>query len=224
MKKIFLIVSLALVALSSCKSLKEEWDPVFTFKDKDPGAAKLYTEADLKEFGFPGTWTTIGDLKALYKSGGIELGGNYWIKGQVISTDITSNIYRELYIQDQTGGIDVKLGKSSLYSEYKLGQWVYVKCSGLTLGAYNGMPQLGMEPDNTSTNEYETSYIDVQAIIDQHVWKGAYDTPLQPIVVSEADLKTALAKGYTGELWGKLVTVPGLKYDKQMSECLDNWK
>ncbi|MBO7643723.1 MAG: hypothetical protein J6S62_02020, partial [Bacteroidales bacterium] len=98
----------------------------------------------------------------------------------------------------------------------KLGQWVYVKCSGLTLGAYNGMPQLGMEPDNTSTNEYETSYIDVQAIIDQHVWKGAYDTPLQPIVVSEADLKTALAKGYTGELWGKLVTVPGLKYDKQI--------
>ena len=216
MKKIFLIVSLALVALSSCKSLKEEWDPVFTFGQKDPGAAKLYTEADLAGFGFPGTWTTIGDLKSLYKSGGVELGGNYWIKGQVISTDITGNIYRELYIQDQTGGIDVKLGKSSLYSEYKLGQWVYVKCSGLTLGAYNGMPQLGMEPDNTSTNEYETSYIDVQAIIDQHVWKGAYDTPLQPIVVSEADLTTALAKGYTGELWGKLVTVPGLKYDKQI--------
>ena len=216
MKKIFLIVSVAIVALSSCKSLKEEWDPVFTFGQKDPGAAKLYTEADLSQFGFPGTWTTIGDLKALYKSGGVELGGNYWIKGQVISTDITGNIYRELYIQDQTGGIDVKLGKSSLYSEYRLGQWVYVKCSGLTLGAYNGMPQLGMEPDNTSTNEYETSYIDVQAIIDQHVWKGAHDTPLQPIVVSEADLKNALAKGYTGEFWGKLVTVPGLKYDQQI--------
>ena len=216
MKKIFLIVSVAIVALSSCKSLKEEWDPVFTFGQKDPGAAKLYTESDLSQFGFPGTWTTIGDLKALYKSGGVELGGNYWIKGQVISTDITGNIYRELYIQDQTGGIDVKLGKSSLYSEYRLGQWVYVKCSGLTLGAYNGMPQLGMEPDNTSTNEYETSYIDVQAIIDQHVWKGAYDTPLQPIVVSETDLKNALAKGYTGELWGKLVTVPGLKYDQQI--------
>ena len=216
MKKIFLIVTLALVALSSCKSLKEEWDPVFTFGAKDPGAAKLYTEADLNEFGFGGTWTSISDLKALYKSGGVELGGNYWIKGQVISTDITGNIYRELYIQDQTGGIDVKLGKSSLYSEYRLGQWVYVKCSGLTLGAYNGMPQLGMEPDNTSTNEYETSYIDVQAIIDQHVWKGAYDTPLQPVAVSEDDLKTALAKGYTGELWGKLVTVPGLKYDQQI--------
>ena len=216
MKKIFIIVSLALVALSSCRSLKEEWDPVFTFSDKDPGAAKLYNESDLSAFGFAGTWTTISELKALYKSGGVELGGNYWIKGQVISTDITGNIYRELYIQDQTGGIDVKIGKSSLYSEYKLGQWVYVKCSGLTLGAYNGMPQLGMEPDNTSTNEYETSYIDVQAIIDQHVWKGAYDTPLAPVVVSEADLKTALTKGYTGELWGKLVTVPGLKYDKQI--------
>ena len=216
MKKIFIVLSLALVALSSCRELKEEWDPVFTLKNEDPGAAKLYTEADLKDFGFDGTWTTIHDLKTLYKSGGVYLGGNYWIKGQVISTDITGNIYRELYIQDQTGGIDVKLGKSSLYSEYKLGQWVYVMASGLTLGAYNGMPQLGMEADNTSTNEYETSYIDVQAIIDQHVWKGAYDTPLAPKVVSEADLTDALAKGYTGELWGKLVTVPGLKYDKQI--------
>lgn len=216
MKKIFLILSLALAALSSCRELKEEWDPVFTFKDQDPGAARLYSEADLKEFGFDGAWTTIHDLKTLYKGGGVYLGGNYWIKGQVISTDITGNIYRELYIQDETGGIDVKLGKSSLYSEYKLGQWVYVKASGLTLGAYNGMPQLGMEPDNTSTNEYETSYIDVQAIIDQHVWKGAYDTPLAPKVVTEADLADALAKGYTGELWGKLVTVPGLKYDQQI--------
>ena len=216
MKKIFIVLSLALVALSSCRELKEEWDPVFTLKNEDPGAAKLYTETDLKDFGFDGTWTTIHDLKTLYKSGGVYLGGNYWIKGQVISTDITGNIYRELYIQDQTGGIDVKLGKSSLYSEYKLGQWVYVMASGLTLGAYNGMPQLGMEADNTSTNEYETSYIDVQAIIDQHVWKGAYDTPLAPKVVSEADLTDALAKGYTGELWGKLVTVPGLKYDKQI--------
>ena len=216
MKKIFIVLSLALVALSSCRELKEEWDPVFTFGVNDPGAAKLYAEADLKDFGFEGTWTTIHELKGLYKSGGVYLGGNYWIKGQVISTDITGNIYRELYIQDQTGGIDVKLGKSSLYSEYRLGQWVYVKCSGLTLGAYNGMPQLGMEPDNTSTNEYETSYIDVQAIIDQHVWKGAYDTPLEPVRVSEADITNALALGYTGELWGKLVTVPGLKYDKQI--------
>ena len=212
MKKIF-IALLALAAAVSCQSLIEEWQPVTGGPD-EPGGFKIYTESELPGFG--GTFTSIKDLKAMYKSGGISVSGNVWIKGQVISTDITGNIYRELYIQDNTGGIDVKIGKSSLYGEFALGQWVYVYCDNLQLGAYNDMPQLGLEADNTSTNEYETSYIDVQAIIDQHVFKGAYDTPVAPTVVTEADVKAALTAGYTGELWGKLVTIQNMVYGNEI--------
>ncbi|MBR3074231.1 MAG: hypothetical protein IKH11_00550, partial [Bacteroidales bacterium] len=172
MKKIVILLSVAFVALSSCKTVKEEWDPVFTFGKNQPAPEKLYNESELKDFGFGGTWSSISELKAMYKGGGLEINSNIWIKGQVISSDVSGNVYREIYIQDETGGIDLKLGKSSLYSEYRLGQWLYVNCLGLTLGAYNGMPQLGLEADSTSTNEYETSYIDLQAIIDQHVFKG----------------------------------------------------
>lgn len=216
MKKILLAFSVALVALSSCRSLKEEWDPVFTFGSNEPGEQHLYSESELSEFGFGGSFASIRELKSAYKSGGVQLSGNLWIRGQVISSDVSGNLYRELYIQDETGGIDLKLGKSSLYSDYRLGQWLYVYCDGLTLGAYNGMPQLGMEPDNTSTNEYETSYIDVQAIIDQHVFRGAYAEPLSPVVVSESDIQAAISAGYTGELWGKIVTVPGLVYGNEI--------
>lgn len=216
MKKILLAFSVALVALSSCRSLKEEWDPVFTFGSNEPGEQHLYSESELSEFGFGGSFASIRELKSAYKSGGVQLSGNLWIRGQVISSDVSGNVYRELYIQDETGGIDLKLGKNSLYSEYRLGQWLYVYCDGLTLGAYNGMPQLGMEPDNTSTNEYETSYIDVQAIIDQHVFRGAYAEPLSPVVVSESDIQAAISAGYTGELWGKIVTVPGLVYGNEI--------
>ena len=214
MKKIVFILSVALVALSSCQSLKEEWDPVFTFGPNNPPAYKPVTESDLP--GFSGTFTTIKALKDLYKGGGIEISGNVWIKGQVISSDLTGNIYRELYIQDETGGIDVKIGKSSLYSEYKLGQWIYVYCDGLTLGAYNGMPQLGIAPDNTSANEYETSYLDDNAIIGMHVFRGETAEPLAPVEVSENDLKAAISAGFSGELWGKYVSLKGLKYGKQV--------
>ncbi|MBO4672001.1 MAG: hypothetical protein J5640_09230 [Bacteroidales bacterium] len=216
MKKLIIALSVALVALSSCRSLKEEWDPVFTFGANEPAAEKLFSEADLKDLGFPGTFTSIKDLKAMYKDGGVAIKTNTWIKGQVISSDVNGNIYRELYIQDETGGIDVKIGKSSLYSEFTLGQWVYVNCSNLTLGAYNGMPQLGLEADSTSTNEYETSYIDVQAIINEHVFKGAKADPVAPVAVDEAQLKAAISAGYTGELWGKLVTIKGLLYGKKI--------
>ena len=216
MRKIYAALAATLVLASSCRSFIEEWQPVFTVSYANPDHAKVYTQNDIAEFGFPGTFTSIHDLKTLYKNSPLEINSNIWIRGQVISTDVTGNIYREIYIQDETGGIDVKIGKSSLYSEYKLGQWLYVNCLGLTLGAYNGMPQLGMEADNTSTNEYETSYIDVQEIIDQHIFKGPEAPAVQPLVATENDIKTAISKGFTGELWGKLVTVPGLLYKKEI--------
>ena len=219
MKKLLIALAAAL-ALVSCQSLKEEWQPVFAFGDNEPASFVPVMEQDLmSRFGFT-EFTTIKDLKALYKSPGVEIRGNIWIKGQVTSSDRTGNIYRELYIQDETGGIDVKLGKSSLYSEYKVGQWVYVRCGGLTLGSYNGMPQLGMEPDRTSTNEYETSYIDVQAIINEHVFKGIYAAQIVPTVATEADIKAACTRGYQHELWGKLVTIKGLRYGNEIFALL----
>ena len=74
------------------------------------------------------------------------------------------------------------------------------------------MPQLGMEADQTSTNEYETSYIDVQAIIDGHVFKGQYGEPVAPVVATAAEIDASIEAGFNGDLWGKLVTVKGLTY------------
>ena len=211
----------ALLALVSCQSLKEEWQPVFTFDANEPPAVIPVTEADLMARYHFTEFTSIKDLKSLYKSPGVEITSNIWIKGQVISSDVTGNVYRELYIQDETGGIDIKVGKSSLYSEYKLGQWIYVRCASLTLGSYNGMPQLGLDDP---TGEYETSYIDLQAIIDEHVFKGAYGTPLAPTEINETQLKAALARGYHHELWGKFVTMKGLQYGAPTEYSTDNYK
>ena len=208
-----IIAIFALAALVSCRSLIEEWQPVLG-GPKDSEKFVPYTEETLPGFG--GTFTTIKDLKAKYKGGPLSISGNVWIKGKVISSDVTGNVYRELYIQDDTGGIDVKIGKTSLYSEYALGQTIYVYCEDLTLGAYNGMPQLGVGADETTTNEYETSYIDLQFIIDQHVFKGEYGTPVPATEVTEADIKSALTNGFTGALWGKYVCIKGLKYDNQI--------
>ena len=228
MKKLILAIA-ALAALVSCQSLIEEWQPVLNFSDNEPNAMKIWTEADLAKYGFSGKFTTIQDMKAQYKkktdsekgrTTGHKITENVWIKGRVISDDRTGNIYREIYIQDDSGAIDLKLGKSSLYSDYKFGQWVYVKCTDLCIGAYKGMPQLGLEPDNTSTNEYETSYIDIQAIIDTHVFRGDPDpAPVTPKEITRSDIVTALAAGNAswnpGSLWGMLVTVKGLEYGNQ---------
>ena len=177
MNKIFNIigaVAVSLAALVSC----DEWEPVFT---GDYGKADVYEPVTLTPN------TTIMQLKQMYKDkkGPFKVNDNIIIGGQVISDDKSGNIYKSLYIQDATGGIEVKLGKTGLYNDYKPGQWVYVKCSGLTVGAYNGMIQIGWED---KTGKYETSYLEVQYIIDTHVFRGEIGKPVEAKKVAEADL------------------------------------
>ena len=220
MKK-YLFAIAALAAVASCKSLKEEWDPVFTINQPDAAYRLPYTEAQLREAEGLEEITSIEDLKALYKTGPVTIDQNIWIKGKVISSDKSGNIYNEMYIQDGKSAADgsaitLKLGKSSLYNEYPVGSWVYVKCQHLTLGAYNGMLQLGMGADQTATNEYETSYINLQAIIDAHVFRGFQDEPFAPVVLTEDALKAAVSAGASDKIWGKVVTLKGCVYGDQI--------
>lgn len=220
MKK-YLFAIAALAAVVSCKSLKEEWDPVFTINQPDAAYKLPYTEDQLRQTEGLEEITSIEDLKALYKGGPVTIDKDIWIKGKVISSDKSGNIYNEMYIQDGKSAADgaaitLKLGKSSLYNEYPVGSWVYVKCRDLTLGAYNGMLQLGMGADQTVTNEYETSYINLQAVIDAHVFRGFQDEPFAPVVLTEDALKSAISAGGSDKIWGKVVTFKGCVYADQI--------
>ena len=174
---------------------------MFTGKYENPEEQYIYTDED-----FGGKFTSIADLKKMYVNGPVKVKGRCVIKGQVTTSDQAGNLYKSFYIQDETAGIEVKIGKNGLYNEYKLGQWIYVDCTDLTVGDYNGMINLGYEDP---TNEYETSYLEHAYIIDSHVFKGAYADPVEPVVVSEADLLKDVNMG-------RLVTIKDLKYDNHV--------
>ncbi len=176
-----------------------------------------YGEASEREPVMAMVNTTIAQLKQLYVDNGnkaVEITTHVVIGGQVISSDRSGNIYRDLYIQDETGAICVKIGKSSLYSDYHLGQWVYVDCIGLTVGSYRGMPQLGIEDE---TGEYDTAYIDAQYLLDTHVFRGRDAEAPAPRVLTAADVTKALADGgFKSNAWGSYVTLKGLTYGNQI--------
>lgn len=127
----------------------------------------------------------IAQFKALYKGSPLKItDGSIVISGKVISTDRTGNVYRSLYIQDETGGLEVKIGKTGLYNDYVLGQTIYIKPQHLCLGAYGESVQLGAVSTDA---KYETSYIDVQALINSTIFKGERGEPLSPIEISTKD-------------------------------------
>lgn len=196
MKRIYTVILAAAVLFTGC----EEFQPVFTGKYPDPQEQRLYSDADF------GKITTIAELKDMYKTNGNKpfvVQKSCVIKGQVTTSDQVGNLYKSLYIQDETAGIEVKIGKNGLYNEYKLGQWLYVDCTGLTVGDYNGMINIGY---SDPSGEYETAYLEHAYIIDAHVFKGSYDKPVEPVVVTEADLHKKVNLG-------RLVTIKDLKYD-----------
>ena len=212
MKKI-LSLCLLLTLAFSCR----EWEPVLTITYPEPGE---------REPVMMGVNTTIAALKQLYLDNGgkaVEILSRVVIGGQVISSDRSGNIYRDLYIQDETGAICVKVGKSSMYSDYKLGQWVYIDCSGLKIGSYNGMPQLGVEDESDSG--YDTAYIDAQYLIDTHIFRGRVGRMPEARELTAAELSTALSEGgFKNSAWGSLVTLKGLTYGAKTDYDTDNYK
>lgn len=201
MKNIYIAILAAAALFVGC----EEFQPVFTGEYQNSDRLYTYTDADFEEF------TTIAEVKAMYenrvdKTNPVKVMKPCVIKGQVTTSDQVGNLYKSLYIQDETAGIELKIGKNGLYNEYKLGQWVYVDCCDLTIGDYNGMINIGYEDP---TREYETAYLEHAYIIDTHVFKGEYGDPVAPRLVEEADL-------HKKENLGRLVTIEGLTYDNHI--------
>ncbi|MBR6457612.1 MAG: hypothetical protein IKS71_03340 [Bacteroidales bacterium] len=211
MKKI-IIALFALAALVSCQSLKEEFQPVFTTVYSYPAH---YKADSLK------TTHTIGQLVSLYTpEKPLTINEDIVISGVVSTTDQPGNFYKSFFIQDETGGIEIKVGKNSLYNDYLPGQRVYVYCKDLTLGMYGyktgnyggmGMAQIGFsDPSGT----YETSYIESQMIIDEHIVRGSRELTVVPsLVYSKNQLPNPKTDTQaTHHLVGKLVTFKGLKF------------
>lgn len=139
---------------------------------------------------------TLKDFKALYAGTPVEFADTTSIvlEGKIISSDRSGNLYRTLYIEDSTAGIEVKIGKTGLYNDYKMGQTLYIQPRGLCLGDYNGVLQIGLK---SYDSEYETTWIDVQTIIDRTVFRGDAGEPLPPTdIMSKSQITDAMLCRY----------------------------
>ena len=201
MKRILYILMFAVAVLfAGC----QEFQPVFTGKYPNPQEQYLYTDDD---FGGSQNIKTIAEAKMFWKLNDdkpYKVEQDFVIKGKVTTSDQQGNLYKTLYIQDGTAGIEIKIGKNGLYNEYKLGQTIYVQLQDLTVGDYNGMINIGYVADEGS--KYETSYLDHYQIIDTHIFKGEYGDPVEPKAITEAQVKDE-------KNLGRLVTLSDLTYD-----------
>ena len=79
------------------------------------------------------------------------------------------------------------------------------------------MVQLGFED---LTGEYETSYLEVQYLIDRHVFRGETGDPVEPEIITESELPDADETQADNPNVGRLVTIRGLKYANEIFTLL----
>ncbi len=72
-----------------------------------------------------------------------ENGERIIVSGRVVSSDMTGNIYKNLVIQDETAALTLSINQSGLYNKYRVGQEIVLDVTGMYIGKYSGLQQLG---------------------------------------------------------------------------------
>lgn len=103
------------------------------------------------------TRVSVRYLKSLYTGYATVIGEAVEIRGWVTANDRYGTFPRTIWVEDDTGGIAVKIAGEELFVDYPVGVEVSVLCRGLVLGGYGGEVSLGAE---SHENGYQNAYID----------------------------------------------------------------
>jgi DNA/RNA endonuclease YhcR with UshA esterase domain len=130
--------------------------------------------------------TTIAELKQLFEGEPVEITDDLIIAGVVSADDESGNFYKDLIIEDASGGILIRIDRADAYVNFPVGRRIFIKCKGLWLGDYNNLIQLGgtlaPDPVNPGVNGI------ADALIDQFLFPGQYNLTVIPTLTTIADL------------------------------------
>lgn len=146
--------------------------------------------------------TTILELKEAYWSddknyidtiGLTESGDTVVICGRVISSDESGNIYKSLVIQDETAALAMSINGTSLSDTYRVGQEIVLPLTGMFIGKYNNLQQLGY-PEYSTTYGWEATFLPLamfQEIVELNGLPDASQIDTLTVKISELSTTSA---------------------------------
>lgn len=107
---------------------------------------KKFDEPNLDEYPVLTTNASISQIKALHDIGdnADSITQDLVFEAIVVSSDAEGNFFKQLIVQDDSAGIEIRIEQSNLYNDYPVGRKVYVKCKGLYVGDFEGNHQLSI--------------------------------------------------------------------------------
>lgn len=89
---------------------------------------------------------SISILKSLYRDRTTRIVHDISVQGHIVANDTSGEFYKEIVVEDDTGGILLSIDDERLYRTCRLFDFVTIHCQGLALGSEGGTLQLGLFP------------------------------------------------------------------------------
>lgn len=144
--------------------------------------APLLTEP---EYTGPAANITISELRtqnaAATTDVPIIIAQSQILKATITSSDEAGNIYKNIYIQDETGAIGVRVDQNNICTKYPVGQTIYIDLEGLCVSVYGGEQQIAIYDESNNSAPIPWEIFQEKAIRDG--W-GAPEN-VKPIVLDD---------------------------------------
>jgi hypothetical protein len=155
-----ILLMLCAITISSC--VKKEFDEPVTANVDPAGVVANATVADLIALS-PGFGTHLVD-------------SNYIVSAVVVGDDESGNIYKQIIVQDSTGGIAISVDITNFHTIYPVGRRLFIKCKGLYIA-------------NDGDNNYELGIYNIGEIgripssnVGQFILRGKWGIEVEPKV------------------------------------------
>lgn len=81
------------------------------------------------------------------------------IHGYVSSSDEEGNVFKSLVIQDETAALAFSIDQYNLYMNYRIGQEIILDVTGMEIGKYAGLQQIGRKSWYENGNTWQVSFM-----------------------------------------------------------------
>ena len=82
---------------------------------------------------------------------------DYVLQATVTANDKSGNIFKQIYVEDKTGGINIGLDQNSMYTTFAVGQELFIELHGLYMVEYGDELQIAYKGTTANRIPWETA-------------------------------------------------------------------
>lgn len=218
MKKIKLFTALIVGAMCLGSCMDKDWEAP-DFGDNPP-----YGNNDIVPV--PAKQITIAGLKAKYadvfsqRSAFRQVDEDLQLFAVVNGNDQGGNLYKQISIQDETGGIIVGINATDLYAMMPVGQKIVLNLKGLCVGTYGSMAQIGAEYNGGLGRMEASVWKENVRLVGDEVSVGTEHDPVKIPMTAVPDTIDFYSTSNNNELVGRIVRLTGVTISGEGTQTL----